>query len=288
MNNSNFDNKYSNGVVGIVGTIIRTFERSFIVFFDGLRMATVHGTPSMVNFLAALAPIIAPLPMAAMTGKHLMDYLAWYPWQAILMAISLEIVGFPLWVFTTESIFIDGWKGTARQFWLVGATAVYETIIILINVILSAQNGDLWTAVGIFFLACLVPAICGVAYSYSNMQNKQAIEREQMELREAQLRQEKSDERLKKTAIKSGQGHLIFGGQQFAAETPQVEVKETKEKHASDYRDKAIEFIVTFYEKNRTLPAPKQLTERFSLEHSKNKGYMSSLIKEVALEHGWS
>lgn len=201
MNNSQFDNKYSNGVVGIIGSIIRMFERVFIVFFDGLRSATVHGTPSIVGFFAALSPMIAPMAMAAMSAINLQKHFQLLSWQSWLLAISLEVVGFPLWVFVTESIFVDGWKGTTRQYWLAGSVTVYELVILTVNAILTANNfADLM----ILAFLCLLPALCGVAFSYSNRKNDAVIKQEQDEMKEAQLRAESMEFKLKKSAMKQG------------------------------------------------------------------------------------
>jgi hypothetical protein len=280
MNNSNYDNKVSNSVVNVLGTLIRTFERVFIVFWDGLRSATVHGTPSLVGFFAALAPLLTPLPMAAMTAIHMQKYLGWYPWQAWLMAAGLEVVGFPLWVFVTEAIFVDGWKGTSRQISLMVAVAVYEVIIIAINAILSWQNGDNFTLVAIFFLACFIPALGGMAYSYSNRKNEAALAKEREELQNADIRREKSEERLKAKMIKQGI-NPFQQAQVVTLNSDTVQPSQNREKHASDYRDKAIEFIKAYRSKNSNSPSPKQVTERFGLDHTRNKGYMSTLIRDI-------
>lgn len=226
MNNSQFDNKASNTVVSVVGTLIRMFERSVVVFFDGLRSATVHGTPSIVGFFAALSPLVAPMAMAAMTSVNLQNHFGWFLWQAILLGASLEIVGFPLWVFVTESIFMDGWKGTTKQMWLLGSVIVYEAVIIVVNAILGSR-----TMVDFLLLLflCMLPALCGVAYSYSNKKNEQKLQEEQNELREsakqAEIRKEKNDLSLKKFAAKHGFNPLTPA---YQAETPQVKLNTPK------------------------------------------------------------
>lgn len=201
MNNSQFDNKVSNTAVNLVGTLVRMFERSLIVFFDGLRMATVHGTPSIVGFFAALSPLVAPLAMASMTSVNLTNHFHWLWWQAVLMGASLEIVGFPLWVFVTESIFMDGWKGTTKQYWLGGSVTVYELVILVINAILGSK-----TMADFFLLVflCMLPALCGIAYSYSNKKNEQTLANEKQELLDAQIRQERREDKLKSKMIKAG------------------------------------------------------------------------------------
>lgn len=206
MNNSQFDNKVSNTAVNAIGTIIRMFERSVVVFFDGLRSATVHGTPSIVGFFAALSPLVAPMAMAAMTSVNLMKHFGWELWQAALLGASLEIVGFPLWVFVTESIFIDGWKGTTRQMWLLVSVVVYELVIIVVNAILGSHTG--LDFILLLFL-CMLPALCGVAYSYSNKKNEQVLVAERQEVIDAQIRAEQADLKLKTKLIKAGINPLV-------------------------------------------------------------------------------
>ena len=46
--NEKFDNTFSNTIVVIIGTVVRTLERSIVVFWDGLRNTTIHGTPSLL------------------------------------------------------------------------------------------------------------------------------------------------------------------------------------------------------------------------------------------------
>src|SRR5512146_1782065 len=139
--NEKYDNGFSDFVVTVIGTIVRTAERAIVVFWDGLRNATVHGTPSLVGFIAALAPVLAPIPLATMTSVSLLKYLNSLPYQAIIMAIVIESAGFPLWVFLTEALLRDGWKGTTAQFSLGASVAIYETILILINVVTAVTNG---------------------------------------------------------------------------------------------------------------------------------------------------
>src|SRR5262245_3261459 len=166
--NEKFDNTFSNTIVIIVGTIVRTLERSIVTFWDGLRNTTVHGTPSLLGFVAAIAPILAPIPIATQTALSLMNFMQWLPFQAVIMAIVIEAAGFVLWVFLTEAIMQDGWKGTTTQFVFAGAVMVYQVILILINVGLSLNDGTRTTTAWVLFLACLFPALCSVAYGYND------------------------------------------------------------------------------------------------------------------------
>ena len=60
--NKQFDNTVSNTWMTFAGTLIRIVERSVVVFFDGMRNAVEHGTPSMLGFFSAILPL-SPLPL---------------------------------------------------------------------------------------------------------------------------------------------------------------------------------------------------------------------------------
>jgi len=189
MNNRQYDNTFSNTIVAIIGTMVRTLERSIVTFWDGLRSTTVHGTPSLLGFVAAIAPVLAPIPIATQTAISLMQYMTWLPFQAVIMAIVIEAAGFVLWVFLTEAIMQDGWKGTTTQFIFAGAVLVYQVILILINVGLSLNDGARGTTAWILFLATCFPALCSVAYGYNNTHSRATLEAEQREAREEAERQ---------------------------------------------------------------------------------------------------
>lgn len=217
--NSNYDNRFSNAVVAIIGTLVRTAERAIVVFWDGLRNATTHGTPSLVGFFAAIAPLLAPIPIATQTAISLMSYMKWMPFQAIIMAVVIEIAGFVLWTFLTETIMQDGWKGTATQFIFGASVLVYEVILILINVALAVTEGTAGTTAWILFLACLFPALCAIAYGYSNVHNKHALELEQKRAEEQREkeRQEKREDRKQAAELRL----------KYAADAEGVRLKKT-------------------------------------------------------------
>lgn len=215
--NANYDNGFSNAIVAMIGTVVRTLERSIVVFWDGLRNTTVHGTPSLLGFVAAIAPVLAPIPIAVQTSVSLMTYMGWMPFQAIIMAIVIEAAGFVLWVFLTESIMQDGWKGTTTQYTFSGAVIVYQGVLILINVGLAVGDGARTTTALILLLLSLFPALCSLAFGYSNVHNKEQLERERLtaaEQRERE-RQERRQDRKEAQALKL----------KYAADTKQEQLK---------------------------------------------------------------
>jgi small-conductance mechanosensitive channel len=202
--NEKFDNTFSNTIVAIVGTVVRTIERSIVVFWDGLRNATIHGTPSLLGFVAAISPVLAPIPIATQTAISLMNFMNWLPFQAVIMAIVIESAGFVLWVFLTEAIMQDGWKGTTTQFVFGGAVLVYQVVLILINVGLAVDAGTRGAMAAILFLACLFPALCSVAYGYNNTHSKAILEQERREMLEQKERerQERREDRRQAQELK--------------------------------------------------------------------------------------
>jgi hypothetical protein len=203
MNTNEFDNGFSRFFVLIFGTLTRTLERSMVVFWDGIRNATVHGTPSMLGFVAAASPILAPLGTAIQTAMSLQTYMEMGLFQAIVLAVSIEFIGFELWVFCTELWFRDGWKGTTRQIVLTIGVIAYELILILINVMLAGQS-IFSTLGGILLLVCLLPALAAIGYGFQNLENQSLLERERREQAELaeRIRQEKRQDRKEAQALK--------------------------------------------------------------------------------------
>ena len=217
--NDKFDNAFSNTIVVMVGTLVRTMERAIVVFWDGLRNATVHGTPSLLGFVAAIAPVLAPIPIASQTANSLMVFMNWAPFQAIIMAIVIESAGFVLWVFLTESIMNDGWKGTTTQYVFGVAVAVYQVVLILINVGLAVNDGTRGTVAWVLLLASLFPALCSIAYGYNNIHSKEILEQERIktEAENEKIRQERRADRKEAAALKI----------QYAKDGPRAELEQT-------------------------------------------------------------
>jgi len=203
--NKEFDNVTSNTLVSVVGTAVRTIERAVVVFWDGLRSATEHGTPSLLGFVSAFLPILMPMPIATMTANSLERYLGWDNWQAVVMAIALEGAGFVLWVTLTETLMRDSWQGTVMQYFFGVAAIIYQLLLIAINTVLAWEDGVSQNYVATLFLMSFLPALSSIAYGYRNQGNEQRLEeqkREQAE-REYQIRQEKRQDRKELQALRS-------------------------------------------------------------------------------------
>lgn len=215
--NEKFDNTFSNTIVVIVGTIVRTLERSIVTFWDGLRSTTVHGTPSLLGFVAAISPVLTPIPIAIMTATSLTQFMRWTPFQSTIMAITIECIGFVLWVYTTQSFMKDGWQGTTTQFIFSGAVGVYQLVLILINVGLAVNDGARTTTALILLLVSLFPAMASVAFGYTDTQSKAILEAERKAAAEQKERerQEKREDRLRDRELKL----------KYAAESERLKLK---------------------------------------------------------------
>jgi len=203
-NREQFDNTVSNTVVNVLGTIIRMMERSIVVFWDGLRNATEHGTPSLLGFVSAFLPLLTPAPVAGMTAISLMHFFGWEPWQAWMMAVALECAGFVLWTTLTELLMRDGWKGTIMQYFFGGAVVVYQAILIIINAVLTAQEGARESYVMVLLLLSLLPALGSISYAYRNYGNVRRLEderKQEIEHKERE-RQEKREDKFRRQGIK--------------------------------------------------------------------------------------
>ena len=73
-------------------------------FFDRLNEWVNDTEGSLVNFLTAFSPWLAPLAPAYMTYKHMVDFLMFDTWLAMVMALVVEILGFG-----TVSTGLDFW-----------------------------------------------------------------------------------------------------------------------------------------------------------------------------------
>jgi hypothetical protein len=157
-----------------------------------------------LGFISALLPVLAPLPVAAMTALSLETFLEWDRWQSLTMAASLECAGFVLWVTLTETLMRDGWKGTVMQYFFGGAVIVYQALLITINAVLAAQEGARDSYVLILLLLSFLPALGAIAYAYRNHGNMARLENAEQEEKDRaeQIRQERRADRKEAQRLK--------------------------------------------------------------------------------------
>ena len=262
--------------------------------FDWIGEVFERLSPAMFRMLSTVLPYLTPLPVAWLTAHSASTFLGFPTNISVVFVVMLEGIG--LWATTelvdsfVEAVRSPNWKSWGVVAFLVVVVLAYVSLLISLNVTLEKAVGNVNPVYSyVLTLICFLPLIAGSLNGYRKVKlerkTEMQIAKENQEARDAQIRQEQMDFKLKKAALK--QGFNPFAPVVTLNQDVPV-VKDAKEKHASDYREKAIQFILDYHQKNRSLPTPKHLTERFNLEHSKNKGYMSTLIRETANEHNIS
>jgi hypothetical protein len=225
--NNNYDNKFSNTIVLLIGTLVRTVERSLVLFFDGLRNAVEHGNPSLFGLIATLLPILLPAPVAYMTAISLMHFFEWDTWAAAIMGAGIEGLGLVVWVVLVH-IIQDDRRNTAMLYFFGGAATAYELILIVLNVVLAAQEGKSGPYISVLFLICLLPALSAITYGYRNHLANERLERERQEAKDEaeRLRQERRQDRKEAQALKM----------QYAKDLPSVKLTEADRKNGGKFR----------------------------------------------------
>lgn len=170
--------------------------------FDKLNYWVNSTEGSLVNFLTAFAPWLAPIIPAYMTYHHMIEFLGFPEVIAFIAALIVEILGFG-----TVSTFLDFWFYNRREragskkapIWLVVISFVfYLTLIIFSNVIIDIAQafGNIdqqnWATVWVRTLLTLqtIPAVLIVAArtSHKNLINEMKKEKlERTENRESEL-----------------------------------------------------------------------------------------------------
>lgn len=252
-----------------------------------------HLSPAMFKMLSTVLPYLTPLPVAWLTAHSAAQFLGFTPQISVVFVVMLEGIG--LWS-TTELVdaFVEAIRSRTLKAWgvvifLSAVVVTYVALLISLNVTLERAIGNVNPTYSfVLTLICFLPVIAGSLNGYRKVKlerkTEMQIAKEQQDAKEAQMRAEKYDHKLKMKAV--DKGFNPFAPQQtYAMDTPAE--KEAKTRHASDYREKAIEFIERYHNEKNAKPTPKLLTERFGLEHDKNKGYMSSLITQIGSERGW-
>lgn len=249
-------------------------------------------SPSLYKMLSTLVPYLAPVPVALLTAGSSIKYLGMSGWGAGIFVFVLDGLGI-LATVTLVSVVVDfirsrNWKTLFMVLLFVAANVFYIQIVVSLNVRLAEALGNADPIKAkVLTLISWLPILAGVMNGYFVLTSRQKTETEKAQEKQAemdaQIRQEQMDFKLKRAALKHGFNPFAPAPATLNQDVPQV--KDVREKHASDYKDKAVQFILDYHKKNGSLPAPKHLTERFNLEHSKNKGYFSTLIREVANKH---
>lgn len=116
-------------------------------FFDKMDEAVNNTEGSLVNFLTAFAPWLAPLAPAYMTYNHMVEFLQFPPFLAFVLALLVEILGFG-----TVSTGLDFWFYNRREKAgvkkaplgiVIGVFFFYLILILISNVLVDVSNAYL-------------------------------------------------------------------------------------------------------------------------------------------------
>lgn len=166
-------------------------------FFDKLNEWINNTEGSLVNFLTAFAPWLAPLIPAYMTYNHMIEFLKFHAWLAFVLALVVEILGFG-----TVSTGLDFWfynrrnKAQSKQAPLtliVISFMFYLSLIVTSNVIIdwAKEFGNAtqqsWSIIIVRFLLTLqtLPAALIVATRTGHRDLLREIKQEKLEKEQA-------------------------------------------------------------------------------------------------------
>lgn len=161
--------------------------------FDKLNDLVNSSEGSIVNFLTAFAPWLAPLIPAYMTYNHMIEFLHFKAWLAWVLALVVEILGFG-----TVSTGLDFWfynrrnkaKAKKAPFTLIIVSfCFYLGLIVMSNVLIDwakefgTSTQQSWTIIGVRFLLTLqtLPAALIVATRTGHRDLLREIRQEKLE-----------------------------------------------------------------------------------------------------------
>jgi len=166
-------------------------------FFDKLNEWINDTEGSIVNFLTAFAPWLAPLIPAYMTYKHMIEFLKFDAWLAWVLALVVEILGFGC-VSTGLDFYFYNRRNKAQSkqapFTLIIVSfAFYLSLIVFSNVIIDwakefgSPVQQSWSIIIVRFLLTLqtLPAALIVATRTGHRDLLKEIRQEKLEKQQA-------------------------------------------------------------------------------------------------------
>lgn len=216
-------------------------------FFDRLNDWINDTEGSLVNFLTAFSPWLAPLAPAYMTYKHMIEFLSFDPWLAWVMALVVEILGFG-----TVSTGLDFWfynrankakKKQAPLALVFVSFGFYLSLIIVSNVFIDvATSFDLFSSdeqVAIVIVRALltlqtIPAALIVAVRTGHRDLLREIKKEKTALEQTKLSETFRNSPVKTTLPRDWRNILPALGEnelrKYASMSP-AQIKELSLKH---------------------------------------------------------
>lgn len=246
-------------------------------FLDWNREVIESAETPFAKLAIFILPILSPIVPAFMTGLHVFklmqanfDLGTWSfnvsMSMAVIVGIVLELIGYVGVVSFIQDLY--RWVKDRKSEYLVPALLngmAYLFYLILmwkINFELGRYFGtpDIMNNI-IGWLSYITVPTGLLAANHLNSKTQDEKDKE--------LRHESMDFRLKNKALK--QGINIFGGSTDA--TPK---RDPKEKHASDHKERIPVMLQEHYEKTGKVLELTDITAKLKLDHSKNKGFVST------------
>lgn len=193
-------------IVNVFVWIMDAFSRVLVTIFDGLKNAIDHANPSIFALVATLLPLLIPLPVAFMTSHSAETFFTWQPWAANVLGFGLEGLGLLAWVKLVDAVLENSKTHTGGSviFMYGSVAAVYELLLLFINVVLAFQAGSDWRYVVVLACVCLLPALSATLYGAQKKSAEKTLEQERAEakVKAEQIRQEKRQDRKEAAALK--------------------------------------------------------------------------------------
>lgn len=232
-------------------------SRNWMIWlFEGIANTVNGAEKAFVDLLSAFVPYLVPVIPSYLTYWHtlvIMEFPSWVAWTAAIVVEALGLAS----VSTSVKFWYHNRKYKADNnkapFLLaIGVYVFYIVTVLLVNVILEVVDGSRssWV-IACIALFSLLSFPSGVLISI------RAQYREI--LGDISQRYHKPTEPFVPAPAPSGT---------------------LREKHASDYRDKILALLDAEYAKSGGVLAPKDISTRLKLNHSRSKGYISTLTKE--------
>jgi hypothetical protein len=201
-------NEKENVIVRAMDWIVNTLAKTLVSLFDGVKNAIDHANPSLFGLVATLLPFLLPLPVAFATSHSAQEFFEWDRWAANVLGFGLEGLGLLVWVKLVDGIIAsvqtknEKVENYVTFLWCVAIA--YEAILILINVVLSWNEGASLVYGITLLLICLLPALSASMYGLHRKETMSLLERERRELAEQQERerQERRQDRKEVQAMK--------------------------------------------------------------------------------------
>ena len=229
--------------------------------FEAISETIMGAEKSFLDLLSALVPYCVPVIPAYLTYFHtwqMMGFPTWVAWTAafVVEALGLTSVATAIRFYRNNQLY----KKTENRAPFTLAVFVYIfyiVIVLAVNVVLeivaNTRGGWIILAIGLFTLLGVPSAVLiSIRTQYAEMLEHREVKR----------------------TMARGQGipQSQVRGMGFSNMGPRT-------KYASDYKDKIIAMLDDNYTKGKILELT-DITARLGLEHSKNKGYVSTLRSE--------